>query len=140
MTTEAGVAAMPKIGGSSCGWFDYDNDGDLDLFVCNYVEWSREYDEAQDFQLTGGGRAYGAPQNFGGTFPYLYRNDGKGKFEEIAEQGRIACAQPRNQRARGEVIGRNLCGLRSRWLDRYHRVQRHGAELSLSQSRRRDVR
>ena len=56
VTVDAGVGGNVADWGSSCGWVDYDNDGDLDLFVCNYVEWSREYDEAQDFQLTGGGR------------------------------------------------------------------------------------
>ncbi len=75
---------MRIVGVRSTGWFDYDNDGDLDLFVCNYVSWSREYDQSQGFQLVGGGRAYGRPQNFEGTFPYLYRNDGDGKFTDVS--------------------------------------------------------
>jgi hypothetical protein len=43
----ADVTAMSGVGGSPTGWstsaawIDHDNDGDLDLFVCTYVQWSR---------------------------------------------------------------------------------------------------
>jgi hypothetical protein len=94
VTNEAGVAGEAGAWASSTGWFDYDRDGDLDLFVCNYLQWSREYDEAQNFQLTGGGRAYGRPQNFEGTLPYLYRNEGDGKFTEVAHTAGLHVRNP----------------------------------------------
>lgn len=86
VTDEAGVAGKAEDWGTSCGWFDYDDDGDVDLLVCNYVEWNRDFDKAQPFQLVGDDRAYGRPQAFNGTFPYLFRNEGNGTFTEVAEQ------------------------------------------------------
>lgn len=118
VTETADVAGGDEEWSTSCGWFDFDNDGDLDLFVCNYVKWSREFDEAQSFQLTGGGRAYGRPQNFEGTFPYLYRNEGDGKFSEIAAEVGLQIKNPATGVALAKSLGVTFSDFdQNGWLD-----------------------
>ena len=88
-TKQAGVVGGENEWGTSAAFADIDNDGDLDLFVCNYVRWSRQIDFEVNYTLVGVGRAYGPPTNFQGTFPSLFRNDGDGKFTDISESAGI---------------------------------------------------
>ena len=89
VTDLAGVGGAEDQWGTSCGFVDYNNDGLLDLFVCSYVTWSKEKDETQFYTLDGESRAYGPPNAFGGSFSYLYRNDGEGKFTDVSAEAGI---------------------------------------------------
>jgi enediyne biosynthesis protein E4 len=77
----------------------------LDLFVCTYLKWSKEDDLAQDFQLTGGGRAYGRPQDFEGTFCRLYRNEGDGRFTDVSAEAGIQVRNPLTGQPMGKSLG-----------------------------------
>ncbi len=70
---------------TSAAFLDYDKDGNLDLFICNYVKWTPEIDRAQGFRLTGIGRAFGPPTNFEGTHCQLFRGRGDGTFVDVTE-------------------------------------------------------
>ena len=106
VTARAGVGGEPNAWSVSSGWFDYDRDGDLDLMVCHYVEWSREFDLAQEFRLIGGKeRAYGRPQPFGGTFPSLFRNDGDGKFVDVSQEAGLRVLNPATSVPMGKSLG-----------------------------------
>lgn len=118
VTEEAGVAGDAEAWGTSCCWFDYDNDGLLDLFVCNYVRWSRDIDQNQDFRLVGVGRAYGPPKAFQGSFPTLYRNTGEGRFIDVSEKAGIQIANPANGVPMAKSLGVSPIDIdRDGWMD-----------------------
>ncbi len=104
VTNVAGVAGTDEAWSTSCGWFDYNNDGLLDLFVCNYIRWSKEIDLALESTLDGVNRAYGPPTQFEGAFPFLYRNDGGGKFTDVTADARLHVTNPLT----GVPIGKSL--------------------------------
>jgi enediyne biosynthesis protein E4 len=80
VTSRAGVENLGKWG-SSAAWFDYDNDGKLDLVIANYVDWSPE----NNFYCGSKGpglRSYCHPDVYHGQPPTLYHNNGDGTFTD----------------------------------------------------------
>ncbi len=107
VTQVAGVSGTADDWSTGAAFFDFDRDGDLDLFVCNYVTWSRELDLQVDYRIAGIGRAYGPPTDYGGTNSVLYRNDGDGRFSDVTKTAGIEV----NQRGTGSPIGKALAVL-----------------------------
>ncbi|MCY3966483.1 MAG: CRTAC1 family protein [Acidobacteria bacterium] len=105
VTASAGVAGADTEWSSSSALFDADGDGDLDLLVGNYVRWSREIDIEVGYQLTGVGRAYGPPLNYGGTTMDFYRNDGSGSFTDVSEDAGMHILNPATDTPVAKTLG-----------------------------------
>ncbi len=105
VSTRAGVTSLADQWSTCATWVDIEADGDLDLFICNYVRWSRDIDRQQDFRLTGLGRAYGPPRTFEGTFVSLYRNDGGGRFTERSAAAGLHVRNPATQVPVAKALG-----------------------------------
>lgn len=86
VTQESGVANGHRVG-AGASFLDIDNDGDLDLYVVNYVNFT--YDNHQITRFNGF-PAYVGPMNFNGTPDTLYRNNGDGTFTDISVLSGIA--------------------------------------------------
>ena len=104
VTATSGTAGRSSDWSTTAAFFDYDNDGDLDLFVGNYVQWTREIDLEIDFRVTGLGRAIGAPNHFFGTTNRLYRNDGQGIFSDVSQAAGIVITDPVTQAQIGKAL------------------------------------
>jgi hypothetical protein len=72
---------------TSALWFDYDRDGLLDLFVCNYVKWSPEHDVF--CSLDGKHKSYCTPEAYRGETCWLFHNRGDGTFEDVTASSGI---------------------------------------------------
>jgi enediyne biosynthesis protein E4 len=72
---------------TSALWFDYDRDGLLDLFVCNYVQWSPEHDVF--CSVDGKNKSYCTPEAYHGATCWLFRNRGNGTFEDVTAKSGI---------------------------------------------------
>ena len=95
VTDKAGVAAPGWM--TSAVWFDYDNDGRLDLFLCSFVEFSLKSNVfCGDNKL--GKRFYCIPRVFKPTPSLLFHNNGDGTFTEVSKGTDI-------QRALGKALG-----------------------------------
>ncbi len=80
VTRASGLAGKQSFSTSAL-WFDFDRDGLLDLFVCNYVKWSAEHDVF--CSLDGKQKSYCTPEAYRGETCWLFRNRGDGTFEEV---------------------------------------------------------
>ncbi|MCW5966340.1 MAG: VCBS repeat-containing protein, partial [Bryobacterales bacterium] len=75
VTQKAGLGNR-KAFSTSAAWVDTNRDGHLDLFVCNYVDWSTE----RDIYCSADGKtkSYCTPEAYEGNTCWLFRNRGDG--------------------------------------------------------------
>src|ERR1700752_183443 len=82
VTEKAGVAC----GGWSSVWFDYDNDGLLDLFVCQFAQFDNDTSCGLD---PTGRHHYCIPKIFKPSPSWLFHNNGDGTFTDVSAEAGI---------------------------------------------------
>jgi hypothetical protein len=86
VTKQAGVANGHKVGAAAF-FLDMDKDGDLDLFVTNYLKFTYQN---HLMRTSKGIPKYAGPMDFPPMPNDLFRNDGDGTFTNISEKSGVA--------------------------------------------------
>jgi hypothetical protein len=91
VTGGSGLGGKPtKTLSVQAAWFDYDNDGLLDLVLSNYTLWTPDEDRRCTVRDV---ESYCHPQTYPPVPHRLYHNLGNGKFEDVTERsgfGKVA--------------------------------------------------
>jgi hypothetical protein len=98
VTRKAGVASGSRMG-AGANFLDIDKDGDLDLFVANYLTFS---EDRHVVHRIGDNPIYSGPSDYPPTVNILYRNEGDGTFKDITAESGIA-------RHKGKGMGTVCC-------------------------------
>jgi enediyne biosynthesis protein E4 len=88
VTEKAGVTGSGWS--TSAAWVDLDSDGRLDLVVLRYMQW--DFTDVWCGEKKEGYRSFCHPDQFQPAMPFVYHNDGNGRFREVGKQ--IGFAKP----------------------------------------------
>jgi hypothetical protein len=90
VTEQSGIGRKPPgVLSVGAAWFDYDNDGLLDLVVANYTTWTPQTDRRCS---VAGVEYYCSPTFYPRAAHRLYHNLGHGRFEDVTEKSGFAAA------------------------------------------------
>lgn len=91
VTEGSGLEHKPEnVLSVGAAWFDFNNDGMLDLIVTNYTDWTPQTDKL--CRMDEKHEEYCSPTVYKSVQSRLYRNLGHGRFEDVTEKSGIGKA------------------------------------------------